>query len=121
MKRDLDLIRSILLAMEASPTGYAPEELHVPGFTDDQIGYHVYLMGQAGFIEASEVTSRDSSSPQAIPICLRWEGYEFLDAARDDTRWRQARTAIREKAGTVTVAVLTQVLVSMAKSAMGLQ
>lgn len=43
MKRDLDLIRKMLLAIEESPSGFAPE-LKFPGYTDAQIGYHAYLL-----------------------------------------------------------------------------
>jgi len=42
MKRDLDLIRKMVLAMEEAPTGYAPEPLF-DGYTPAQVGYHAYL------------------------------------------------------------------------------
>jgi hypothetical protein len=51
---------------------------------------------------------------------LTWEGHEFLDAARDDTRWKRAWTIVREKAGSVTVDVLKQVLTSLMKDALAL-
>jgi len=44
MKRDLDLIRKMTLLIVDTPTAYAPDDLAVDGFTEDEIGYHAYLM-----------------------------------------------------------------------------
>ena len=43
MKRDLDLIRKIVLTVEDLPTGNVPEEIEVDGYTSEQVGYHSYL------------------------------------------------------------------------------
>ncbi len=36
MKRDMDLIRAMLLAIEAHPTGFAPK-IEISGYTQEQI------------------------------------------------------------------------------------
>ena len=48
MKRDMELIRKLVLALENEPTGYAPENLNIEGYTSEQVGYHAYLMIDAG-------------------------------------------------------------------------
>jgi|GEM_PF-7061885 len=47
MKRDIDLVREILLALEEHDHGYAPKDLEIRGYSKEQIGYHVWLMGRA--------------------------------------------------------------------------
>ena len=60
------------------------------------------------------------SPPSAVPTSLTWGGHEFLDAARDEGRWRDVIQTAKSAAGTVTLGVLQQLLVSRIKAAVGL-
>lgn len=120
MKRDMDLVRKIVFRLEESTSGFAPSELGVDGYTPDQVGYHCYLMLQAGLITGIDVTDESSVGPQVEPTGLTWAGYEFADATRSDTLWNKAKSTVAEKVGSVSIAVLTQYLQSLAKSALGL-
>ena len=44
MQRDMDLVRAILLAIEAVDGVQAPYPLVVNGYTAEQIGYHALIM-----------------------------------------------------------------------------
>ena len=44
MKRDMELIRKLVLALEDAPSGYAPGVLEIEGYTPEQIGYHALYM-----------------------------------------------------------------------------
>ncbi len=112
MKRDMDLVRNILLAIEADPTGYPPEELEIEGYTKDQIGYHMLIMIEAGLLEGQEVTPMGASCPVGIPTRMTWHGHEFLDACRDVTRWNKAK-AIVAKIGGATIEVFKQILIDL--------
>jgi hypothetical protein len=87
MKRDLDLVRRILLHMEegeASPSGWS-------AFVDDgydlgTIHFHVRLLHDAGLIEADEIVPG-----QWWPERMTWSGHEFLDAARNEDLWRETK------------------------------
>lgn len=120
MKRDLDLIRRILLAVEESPSGFAPQPLKLKGYTDEQVGYHAYLLIEAGLVRGSDVTTMGSGAPQALIAHLTWEGHEFLDAARDETRWKKALKMVASEAGGVTLDVLKDILVGLLRGAFGL-
>jgi len=111
MKRDMDLVRQILLAIEQSPRGFAPGKLTVESFTDEQIGYHVYIMWQAGLVEADDNTGRKGGL-RARPRNLTWAGHDFLDAARDKTRWAKAKE-IAGKVGGITFEVFKQLLTTI--------
>ena len=56
MKRDMDSIREILLAVEAHPCGFAPS-IEIHGYTQEQVGYHVFLLGEAGLAVVSNETT----------------------------------------------------------------
>ena len=52
MKRDMDLIRAILMQLEDSEdmAGWVP--LHLPKWEDHFVSYHVKMLAQGGLIEA---------------------------------------------------------------------
>jgi len=121
MKRDMELIRKLVLALEDAPTGYAPDNLNIEGYASDQIGYHAYLMIDAGLATGKkDVGEFGSTSPEAMLTNLTWAGHEFAEAARDESRWKNAMSVVREKGGSVTISVLTQILTGLMKGAFGL-
>ena len=119
MKRDMELIRKILLAIEDSPTGYAPRDLAIDGYTAEQFGYHAHLMLEAGLVRGADATTR-SSGPNATIFGLTWKGHEFAEAARDESRWKNAMGIVKEKGGSITMDVLKDLLTSLMRSAIGL-
>src|SRR5437016_614225 len=120
MKRDMELVRKILLAIEEEPTGRAPRELKIEGYTDDEIGHHAYLMAEAGLIDGARVDGMHSPSRQVHPTVITWAGHEFLAASRDESIWKKAMGIVKEKGGAVTVGVLTQLLTNLVKNNLGL-
>lgn len=120
MQRDMNLIRQIAMAVEASPTGFAPDRLDIEGYTAEQIAYHAHLMVQAGLATGTDITTLGSSSPAALLSALTWQGHEFVEAARDETRWRQAMSLVKEKGGSVTLSILIQLLGDLMRRSLGL-
>jgi hypothetical protein len=88
--------------------------------TEEQIGYHVYLMGQAGLLEVSDTSSMDSRTPEAIPLNMTWYGHEFLDATKDSDLWAKAKKNVIGPAGGVAFSVLLEWLKEEAKNRLGL-
>ncbi len=120
MKRDLDLIRSILLSMEANEHGIAADCPAIEGFTEEQIGYHVYLMGQAGLITVADATTLSDQSPSAIPLSITWAGHDFLDSVKDETLWKKAKSIVLKPAAGVAFDVLVAWVKAEAKQRLGL-
>lgn len=90
MKLEQDLVRQILLAIEASD--------HVPikwinltfeGRDPPLVSYHVQLLAEAGFIEAQNLTTH--SGYRWEPKRLTFSGHEFLDTIRDNEVWRRTK------------------------------
>lgn len=120
MKRDLDLIRKILLAMEAEDCGFPESELQIEGFTEEQIGFHVHLLGQAGLARVVDSTYLENLSPSAIPTSITWAGYEFLAASKDDTLWDTGKAKVIKPTGGVAFGVLVDWLKAEAKAKLGI-
>jgi hypothetical protein len=86
MRRDMDLIREILLFTE---TGQETSDNR--NLSRQEVAYHFWLLKDAGYVDA--LIQRDEKN---VPIgfhinSLTWEGHEFLDAMRDDTLWKKAK------------------------------
>jgi hypothetical protein len=106
MKRDMDLIRQILFKMEASsePAVMGAEWLNIDGYTIDQVGYCLDLMVDGNLLRVVFGSS----------YAISWQGYEFLEAARDQKRWAHFRKICSE-AGGLTFDVCTDILKDMGK------
>ncbi len=120
MKRDMDLIRKILLTVESEVHAFASEELEVDGYTQEQIEYHAVLLGEAGLAEVVDITTLGDKSPQARIIRLTWSGHEFVDSARENQTWNQAKDLITNKVGGATIQIWMAVLTSYIRGQLGL-
>ena len=120
MKRDLDLIRKLVLAVEAVPTGYALDDIEIDGYSKERIGYHSYLLVDSGLAKGLDATVMGDSSPMWLILNLTSAGHDFADAARDESTWQKAQGIVKDKAGGVTLDVMKQVLISVVKHSLGL-
>nr|WP_137831783.1 DUF2513 domain-containing protein [Methylobacterium sp. L1A1] len=105
MKRDIDLIRSLLLRLEevqqrpltthTIPFGH--ESLAVEGHTADEIGHALELMLDAGFLQVE----RPGFSPGGAILFQRltWQGCEYLDDVRDPEVWRRTKDGASKVGG----------------------
>jgi hypothetical protein len=109
MRRDMDLVRKITLALADHEHGFAPDNFAVEGYSTEQVDYHMYLMAQGGLLDAEEITGQGDSSPRVMPKSLTWAGHEFADATRNEGVWNRAKTLVA-KAGSSAFPVWVEVL-----------
>lgn len=93
MKRDMDLVRDILLAIEQDPkldgTGWYqfddPADLGLTGRSYEEFAYHLTLLIEAGLIEGK--------TTMHMPMVnrLTWQGHEFVSDVRDPAVWRRTK------------------------------
>ena len=118
MKRDMDLARSILFAVEENeedPLGWI--ELDIPDHSAEEVAYHVMILAEAGLIEAQDLSSMDGFDCK--PKRLTWYGHEFLDAARSDTLWERAKKETLKQTGGLSLDLLKAALLHLGKQALG--
>lgn len=121
MRRDMDLVREILLAIEKDEKDpLAWVELELPNRSRKEVAYHVMLMNQAGLVAARDVSTMGDDGFDWRPKSLTWQGHEFLEAARNDTIWRKAVGKMVEVTGGVSLDVLKDLLIAYGKQALGL-
>lgn len=120
MKRDIDLVRGILLEMESDEHGFFARLPAIAGRGEAEIGYHVHLMSQAGLITAADATSLGCAGPNAIPLSITWAGHEFIDAARNDAIWNKTKSKAISSGLSFTFELLKELLVAAAKGPLGL-
>jgi hypothetical protein len=120
MQRDMDLIRRILLTLEDHPTGFVSDaKLEFEGYTESQVRYHVFLLHEGGYIDASDVTSLGEDTPSVIPYRVTWHGHELAAAFRNDTVWAKTKAGMKS-VGTASLPVWRELATSMAKQVLGL-
>ncbi len=107
MTRDMDLIRELLLKLEAIPMrsgaiiniwldkNNPEEEFQIDGFTAEQIEYHLHLIDEAGLIIGSGSRPRMGINFKS----LTWDGHDFLDSIRSPEVWRQTKSGALEVGG----------------------
>jgi len=110
MRRDSDLIRAILLAVEADERCDVLCIPKLPGFHDDAVDSHTRLLVERGFL-ATYYPDRARGQPWAC-IRLTWAGYDFLDNIRDPAVWRSVKRAA-SKVGSWSIDTLAAVAKAM--------
>ena len=106
MKLDKDLVRKIMLAVEASKDPNGLVELSLPGHDQAEISYHIMLLDEAGFVDAEDQSTLDGFEWQAKR--LTYQGHEFLDTIRDGEVWRRTKAGV-EKAGVAGLGIVWEI------------
>ena len=122
MKRDLDLCRRILLAVEESE--HDPDEYMEPDFWDEYpdgvVSYHVMLLDEAGLLRAVRQLTIGTKSPYSwFPERLTAAGHDFLDAARNEETWAESKRLLKQMGG-ASLKVVLDLLVHLGKQKLGL-
>ncbi|QBY55501.1 DUF2513 domain-containing protein [Cupriavidus oxalaticus] len=114
MKRDMDLVRDLVLRLEGLPMKRGDifiikpddNELKFDQYTVDQVDYHMRLIYEAGLVEDAGAGSMDGYGFER----LSWAGHDFADSVRDNAIWAKTKLGAMA-AGGFTV----QLLVDLAK------
>ena len=122
MKRDMDLMRKILLRIEER-SDVPPKTLSINDFLDFHenihvISLHIDLMCDAGLVEVMD-TSYDGEVKDYIITRLTLAGYEYLDAIRNYSVWQKVKKRI-EVIGGATLDVIKQLAIKELSKELGL-
>ncbi len=121
MKRDIELVRSLLLFFRDKS---GPEMVEVPpieGYEEDEIKYHCILLYDAGFLRCEPVTSSTSDRViYVLPFELTWDGHEFADKLVNETVWKKIKETVSSKGGVLALNVIKQLATKFSLESVGL-
>lgn len=117
MKRDMDLIRTIMLEIEKQ---YIPgtdiiRNFKVDALTREEAYEYLVLFEDAKLIQKLDKLKNGNGCDNVYPGNLSYYGYDFLDKIRDDGTWQKTVKTIAEKGldmsiktiGTIATAFIT--------------
>lgn len=119
MKRDMDLVRELLLRLEAIPMPavggialtYDDKSLAVEGKSVEEVAYALKLIRDAGFLK---VTPTQPANGVAF-LGMTWAGHDFVDTIRDPEIWTKTKEGAT-KAGGFTVDLLADLAKGLIKT-----
>jgi hypothetical protein len=101
VKRDMDVIRTLLLKLEGRYKGigtvifdHGDEELAIEGVSPMAVTYHLGLVVEAGF-----VTGKVTGTGGFMMNGMTWAGHDFLDSVRDEEIWRRTKEGVNLAGG----------------------
>ncbi|MFE7065008.1 DUF2513 domain-containing protein [Sutcliffiella sp. NPDC057660] len=118
MKRDMELVRELLLLIE---NNYG-NELIIPKEWDREIvAYHLKILDQAGYVNNN--TKWADNRPMWLIASLTWDGHEFLDSIKNDNVWVKTKDGVKKRGlelGSIPFDVLKEYASIQIKSILGL-
>ena len=120
MIRNFDLIRKILLDVQSSPAGTSPFRVEFPGeYEQSVVNEHVLLLIEAGLLRGRALRATNGIADISVQG-LTWSGHDFIDVAKDETLWANAKASVLKPAVAVTFEALLQWLKAEALKRLGL-
>jgi hypothetical protein len=115
MKRDMNLVRDLLLLAEAD----GDDTELCSKYGREVVAGHTAILVDAGLVEGGIACGSDGKPIASDIIRLTWAGHEFLDNARNDTIWNKSMATIKAKSISVSFDILTTLLKSLISNSLG--
>ena len=97
MKRDMDLVRLIILEIEDKYRSTAIYDLAIDGYDTEMVAYHCKILYEAGLISDYKAQYADNEIYVFGVGSLTWDGNDFLEKIRDDSQWKKVKETITKK------------------------
>jgi DNA-binding transcriptional ArsR family regulator len=122
MKRDLDLVRLILIrAEEAEDFTLRSSAFAAEGYDERTVARHFELLEEAGLIEVNLLRTETLGALKGQLERLTWDGHEFLDATRNETVWSRTKELVKAKGGGASFEVVKALATQASLSYFGLK
>lgn len=97
MKRDMDLVRLILLKIEEDYISTALINLSIDGYDMETVAYHCKIMYEKGLVSAYDANYAGGELYIFYVGSLTWDGNDYLDKVRDNSTWKKTKDVIAQK------------------------
>lgn len=116
MKRDLDLIREILLDIEKVPAGDCwDSEGFASSHNRSDVLFTLRIMEQHEFISSCTCDYVGGIDFCNCRVDILPTGYDFIDASRNDTIWNKFKERLKKESPAFTLKIAIALLFKMAK------
>lgn len=120
MTRDFDLIRKILIAVQAEPAGSILYSINLGNEYDAcVVNEHIDLLIDGGLLKGQVQRPLDKIVNFTV-YGLTWHGHDFIQVAEHETFWNKAVDIVKDKGGAITFDLLKELVTSLAHDALGL-
>lgn len=97
MKRDMELVRKILLKIEEEYRSSSIINLRIDGYDMETVAYHCRILNDAGLVSDYEGKYASNELYMFWVGPLTWDGNDFLDKIRDNSVWHKTKEVITQK------------------------
>jgi len=119
MKRDMELIRLILLNIEGEHHDLTKD------YTQEQFAFHLNLLLSGVFLtqyfHGKENPYVIGGFPCQMTFTMTWRGHDFIDVARDEGFFKSVLAELKDKAVPVTIGIVLEFLKAKIKGKLGLE
>jgi hypothetical protein len=119
MRRDLDLVRQLLLQIEALPAG-PPAQYRAGEVEDPVLLAHLEMLIASGLVNGKISRSQGSRGDVISISGLTWEGHEWVEMVRSQGVWNETKTALVEHGGVMSFELARAVAARILRLRLGL-
>ena len=125
MKRDIDLVRSILIYVENAADEVDADEMATERWPIETVAYHVRLMAHLGLVDVSrDARDMNGNTIELTVAGITWDGQDYLDSIREPKVWGRVKKALAGTVGSTTLDVVRQtasmVALAMVREGLGI-
>lgn len=101
MKRDLDLVRQLMLQIEALPAA-PPVQYRMSEIEDPVLLAHLEMLIEAGLVNGRISRSQGARGDVISVSGLTWHGHEWTEMVRSQSLWNEVKSAVLDGGGVLT-------------------
>ena len=101
MKRDLDLVRQLMLQIEALPAA-PPVQYRMSEIEDPVLLAHLEMLIEAGLVSGRISRSQGARGDVISVSGLTWQGHEWVEMVRSQSLWNEVKSAVLDGGGVLT-------------------
>lgn len=111
MKRNMDLVRDILMYLEDKPSWSGVLTNQFEGSEHDLAWhYHCMMLIDAGLVKGKIIPKSLPGDGFTVKVnALSWSGHEFLETIRNDTVWSKTKSKIKQTSGAMSIEMIKSV------------
>lgn len=117
MRRDIELIRQLLLKLEDQKIApnvtrsLRPADLQIEGYDIDVIVLHLDMLTNSPYLKNSKI----DTGGNLLFMGISWEGHELIDAIREKDVWKETLENARKNGSTETISFIFEIAKSVIK------